>query len=141
MAKAKIDGLEAFAKTLKQMEKAGEKIAGHAVYKGAGVVADTVRQSINALPEIKGYGTEAHPLAGGVTSAQKKGLQDGLGISTMQTDAQGGVNVKIGFNGYNATRTKKFPAGQPNVLIARGVESGTSWKRKRPFFLKNFLFL
>ena len=67
-----------------------------------------------------------------MTAAQKQGLLDGLGIASMQEDA-GFYNVKIGFDGYNRTRTEKYPQGQPNQLVARGVESGTSWKQKRPF--------
>ena len=50
----------------------------------------------------------------------------------MKDDA-GYLNVKIGFDGYNAMRTEKYPQGQPNQLVARGVESGTSWKQKHPF--------
>lgn len=50
----------------------------------------------------------------------------------MQND-KGYLNVKIGFDGYNRTKTEKYPKGQPNQLVARGVESGTSWKQKKPF--------
>ena len=41
--------------------------------------------------------------------------------------------MKIGFDGYNKTKTKKYPKGQPNQVVARGVESGTTWKKKYPF--------
>ena len=71
-------------------------------------------------------------IPGGVTAPQKAGLIDGMGISPMQDDG-GYLNVKIGFDGYNATKTEKYPQGQPNQLVARGVESGTSWKQKKPF--------
>ena len=43
------------------------------------------------------------------------------------------VNVKIGFAGYNATRTDKYPQGQPNALIARAVNSGTTFRKKTRF--------
>ena len=48
-------------------------------------------------------------------------------------DDNGFINVKLGFDGYNATRTKKYPRGQPNVLIARSVNSGTTFRKKTKF--------
>lgn len=60
---------------------------------------------------------------------------DGLGISQMET-SEGTVNVKISFDGYNAMKTKKYPKGQPNILIARAIESGTSFRQKYPFVRK-----
>ena len=89
-------------------------------------------RTIKALPIVRGYGTTENPLPGGVTAPQKAGLIDGMGISPMQDDG-GYLNVKIGFDGYNATKTEEYPQGQPNQLVARGVESGTSWKEKKPF--------
>ena len=71
-------------------------------------------------------------MPGGVTAVQKEGLRKGLGITPLEDD-MGFYNVKIGFDGYNRTRTKEYPEGQPNQLVARGVESGTSWKQKHPF--------
>lgn len=132
MATIKFKGLEAYEKKLSRLSKEVEKIAGAAVYDGAGVVADEIRKNIQSLPIVKGYGTSSSPLPGGVTTAQKSGLLEGLGISPMQDD-NGFYNVKIGFDGYNRTKTKTYPQGQPNQLVARGLESGTSWKQKRPF--------
>ena len=43
------------------------------------------------------------------------------------------MNVKIGFDGYNRVITKKWPLGQPNQMVARSVESGTTWMKKNPF--------
>lgn len=43
------------------------------------------------------------------------------------------LNVKLGFDGYNGMKTKKYPKGQPNVLLARSIESGSSIAKKRPF--------
>ena len=42
-------------------------------------------------------------------------------------------NVKIGFDGYNRVKTKTWPQGQPNLMVARAIESGTSWMQKQPF--------
>ena len=32
------------------------------------------------------------------------------------------LNVKLGFDGYNGMKTKKYPKGQPNVLLARSIK-------------------
>lgn len=109
-----------------------DDVIGAAIYAGAGVVADAVRNSIEALPVVDGWGTPSHPLPGGVTAEQKAGLLQGLDIAHERNDG-GFRNVRLGFGGYNATKTKKFPQGQPNMLVARACESGTSWKRKKPF--------
>ena len=48
----------------------------------------------------------------------------------------GFYNVKIGFDGYNSVKTKRWPSGQPNAMVARSIESGTSWMTKQPFMRK-----
>ena len=132
MAKITFPGLSDYELMISRLSKGVDDIAGKAIYAGAGIVADAIKENIKDLPIVRGYGTEKDPLPGGVTAPQKAGLIDGLGISPMQSDA-GYLNVKIGFDGYNATKTEKYPQGQPNQLVARGVESGTSWKKKSPF--------
>lgn len=132
MAKITFPGLNDYELMISRLSKGVDDIAGKAIYAGAGIVADAIKENIKDLPIVRGYGTEKDPLPGGVTAPQKAGLIDGMGISPMQNDA-GYLNVKIGFDGYNATKTEKYPQGQPNQLVARGVESGTSWKQKKPF--------
>ena len=41
--------------------------------------------------------------------------------------------MKLGFDGYNKVKTRKYPQGQPNAMIARAVESGSSVRKKNPF--------
>lgn len=130
MGRITLKGFEEYEAALSRLRN--EELIGKVTYQGAKVVADEVRKSIQAIPVISGYGTKDHPLPGGVTRPQKEGLLAGFGISGIRNDG-GYYNVKLGFDGYNATRTDKFPQGQPNQLVARGVESGTSWKRKHPF--------
>ena len=133
MAYIRFPGLEEYERKLSQLERAyREQIAGKAIYEGAKIVADAIKRGIEGLPIVDGYGTPDEKLPGGVTTIQKGGLLDGLGIAPMQDD-MGYLNVKIGFDGYNKMKTTKYPNGQPNQLVARGVESGTSWKQKKPF--------
>lgn len=132
MAVIKFKNLEEYELRLSSLRKYSQGICGRAIYQGAKIVADEVRKGIEGLPVIRGYGTQSDPLPGGVTAAQKEGLLDGLGITPL-AEKDGFYNVKIGFDGYNKTKTKQYPQGQPNQLVARGAESGTSWKGKSPF--------
>ena len=132
MATIKFKNLGDYAFRLSRLGQRTKEICGRAIYPGAAIVADEIRKGIDGLPVVRGYGTPANPLPGGVTAAQKEGLQDGLGITPLSEKA-GFHNVKIGFDGYNSTVTAQYPRGQPNQLVARGVESGTSWKMKSPF--------
>ena len=50
----------------------------------------------------------------------------------MEND-KGYWNVKLGFDGYNKVKTKTYPNGQPNAMIARATESGSSVREKTPF--------
>lgn len=100
-------------------------------YAGAAVVADAVRKSIEALPVGPGTAKDGE-LIDTVTPIQKQGLLSGFGISPIQNH-DGFINVKLGFDGYNGTRTKNYPKGQPNVLIARAVNSGTTFRKKTRF--------
>ena len=120
---------------LEKLTNETDSICKHAVYEGAKVVADAIKQSIDALPvqappakqsyfylsqESRDAGEKLH----GISEAQKKGLQEGFGITNMRHE-NGDWNVKIGFEGYNEV--------QPNALIARSVESGSSVRDKTPF--------
>ena len=134
MASIKLDGLEPYMKDLEALNTSITGILKRGVYDGAAVVADAVRASIAGLSAVsdidakKAYRRhEQSPLS----QSQKAGLLAGLNLSEMQTGD--GANTKLGFGGLNTVRTKKYPNGQPNVMIAASVESGTSATRKQPF--------
>lgn len=132
MASITFKGIDAYVSQLKTLQNKSDEVIGRAVYDGAAVVADAIRKEIDAIPIVQNQrGTPEHPIDG-VTRTQKRGLQDGFGISPVQND-RGFINVRLGFAGYNKTKTKKYPKGQPNALIARAVNSGTSFRKKRRF--------
>lgn len=58
---------------------------------------------------------------------------DSFGVTKISMDQKGFYNRKIGFDGYNQVVTRAYPKGQPNQLIARVVESGSSYMDKMPF--------
>ena len=129
MATFEFGGIDTYIKQLDKLQAATKDgVIGKTVYAGADVVANSVRSAIQSLPE----GKEGDAGLGAVTPAQKRGLLEGFGISKMRDD-NGFVNVKLGFDGYNSVKTKKYPKGQPNALIARAVNSGTTFRKKTRF--------
>lgn len=110
-----------------------EEIAGSAIYVMANEVANQVKANISALPtssdkEYKGNSKYLIP------DKQKQGLLSSFGISKMKAVGSREWNVKLGFDGYNDVVTKTYPQGQPNALIARLTESGSTYRIKQPFF-------
>jgi hypothetical protein len=129
MATFQFGGIDTYIKQLDKLYAVTkDAIIGKTVYAGAAVVANRLRAATEDLPE----GRENEAIFGAVTPAQKRGLLDGFGISRMRDD-DGFVNVKLGFDGYNSVKTKKYPNGQPNALVARAVNSGTSFRKKTRF--------
>lgn len=133
-------GTEEYVRRLEQLGQKTPEMIGRAIYPAAGLVTDAIKENIRKIPVITDgrRGTPANPIDG-ITSAQKTGLINGLGIAHVQTDGAGFVNVKVGFSGYNtqvsttAKNAKWTNARQPNAMIARAVESGTSFRKKHPF--------
>lgn len=135
MAKWTMRGMDEYAAYLQRIGKNTREILGAGVYAMANTVADAVRKNIEALPakpDIEGIEAYRQGRKAQLTISEKKGLQEGFGISPMQNE-RGYLNVKLGFDGYNKVKTRKYPKGQPNVLIARSVESGSSVREKSPF--------
>ena len=127
-------GLDSYISYLQKIDAVTDEAIGEAVYEMAKVVADKVRSSIQALPTVSNEANIATYKKGysRLSDKEKQGLLDGFGISPLQEDS-GFVNVKLGFDGYNSVKTKKYPQGQPNALIARVTESGSSYREKTPF--------
>ena len=114
--------IDKYITLLESLGSIARGMCGEAVYQGAKIVTDEIRKSIDSIPAEK------------IDSVQRQGLKDGLGIATMRDD-MGYYNVKVGMDGYNNRVTKTYPRGQPNAMIARSIESGTSFSSKYPFIL------
>lgn len=127
-------GLDSYISYLQKIDAVTDEAIGEAVYEMAKVVADSVRSGIQALPTVSNEANIATYKKGysRLSDEEKQGLLDGFGVSPMQDDG-GYINVKLGFDGYNSVKTKKYPKGQPNALIARVTESGSSYREKTPF--------
>ena len=122
MATWKFEGNDKYIEMLHKLDVDADESIRRAVYKGAGVVADAIRASINSLPVDNDTKKDVRS---GPTSEEKDGLAAGFGISKMK-DEDGYINVKLGFAGRNVKK-------KANVQVARNLESGTSWLAKNPF--------
>ena len=130
MAKLYINpNIDTYIADLTKLFNDSEEICKRAAYEGARIVADKFRSEIEGIP-IRNF-DKGSGMVNGVTASQKAGLLAGLGIAHFRNDG-GFINVKIGMDGYNSTRTNQFPNGQPNALIIRSLESGTSFRSRNP---------
>jgi hypothetical protein len=112
------DGMDEYRDQLEGIEREIPKLVNSTLYEGAAILADAVQQEIDGLRQIP-------PEA-------RQGLHDGLGVARFWRE-NGSTVTKIGWEGYNKKRTKRWPKGQPNAMIARSVQRGTSWMRADRF--------
>lgn len=132
MAKIKTtfsDGINEYLQTLNRLGKEIEGISKQAIYEGAKIIADEIKNNIEALPTDEEWGTPKKMKAG-PTKAEKENIARGLGIAHMQ-DNKGTINTKIGYDDAGYDENNK-----PIQMIARSVNSGTSFMKKNPFFEK-----
>lgn len=121
MAKFQVGtGIDQYMAELRNLEQDAPEAIGKAIYQGAKIITDEIKGNIQQLSTRS------------ASDVERAGLLDGLGISKMEDDS-GYWNVKVGFDGYNAQVTKKYPKGHPNSMIARSIESGTSFRPKNSF--------
>lgn len=109
MPTIQFDGIDEYMERLQALGAQSREILQTAVYEGAAIVADEVRDRLHAVlsPDATGE------------------LENALGIAPMRND-RGYVNTRIGFDGYDSK-------GVANQLKANVLESGSSKQPKRPF--------
>ena len=123
-------GIDNYIDQLGNLEVTAPEAIGKAIYAGADIIADAIKANIEKMPVDD---TPHHKeKITGIRSIQKQGLLHSFGIARLKDD-NGYWNVKAGFDGYNNLKTKKYPKGQPNAMIARTFESGNSFTKKTPF--------
>lgn len=123
-------GMDEYLQKLGNLEFTASETIGKAVYEGADIVADAIKANIKKIPVDEKYHRDDK--LKGLKKIQVIGLEKSFGIAKAQNNS-GYYNVKAGFDGYNNLKTKKWPKGQPNVMIARTIESGNSITQKHPF--------
>ena len=125
MAKFKAELPNDLMKVFDELETNSSVMMGEMCKAGAKVVYDKVVSNLGKAFNPERVGT----------------LLKGLKITKVyETPSDDGINVHIGFYGYNTDKvTKAHPKGVPIPLIALAREYGTSsGEEKKPFFRKSF---
>lgn len=144
-------GIDEYIDRLDQLKDRTEAMITATIDPGAKIVADEVKKEIYALPvedrEQRNFKQSAKSKSGnrkstshktpskkrtGVLQVEKDGLIESMGLAPVRDD-NGFINRKLGFDGYNNHITNKYPKGHPNVVVARALESGTSFMQKNAF--------
>lgn len=133
MAKMTIKAGEEWALKLGKVGDASREICNKAVKAAAGILADEIRANINALPEDSYRHLRDGDMFTGLPPSQKEDLLDSLGVTPVLQDRAGWINAKVGFDGYGKYKTKKYPKGIPNPMLAASVERGSSVREATPF--------
>lgn len=131
MGKIKTFEAKEFQIKLATLADNAEKIAKAALYDGAGVVADAIREEIPNIPISEEWGTPHNPKRG-PSADEWLAINECLGISEMKTE-NGKTDVSIGFGGYSSITSNRWPKGIPAALVVRSVERGTSFMYATPF--------
>ena len=137
MATIRFSKLRDYELMLGKIGDASKDICGAAIYEGAKIIADEVKANLESLNVTTDELAMLKAKKGEptyITQRAKEGLIKSFGVTPMSQDDSGIYNVKLGFDGYNDVKTKKWTKGQPNQLIARACESGSSAMIKQPFF-------
>lgn len=123
----RVKGLEEYTRKIERLSNVFvlDDIIEKALHKGADVVADKTRANLMGIPVDNRRYVEGQ--RNGLLQVQKNGLLNSFGISEIQKKRIV-TNIKTGVD----KGTNKI--GQPNVTIARRLESGTSYMKKNPVF-------
>lgn len=132
MGNLTVKGLDSFVDFTNEIASQTDAIIKASMYEGVKILADEAKKAVEGLRTESGGQTPRY-----ITKIQKDGLKEGLGVARFRKE-DGKWTTVIGFNGYNRLRTRKYPNGQPNQLVARSVESGTSYQKKEPFMRKAY---
>lgn len=130
MVSMKMEGLDKFIDLCNLTVRQTDKLCGRAIYPGGGVMYESAKQSTQGMrTDTSGYhrGRKVGP-----SEEQKAALVESLGIAPIRKK-RWGMNVKIGYDGYNNIVTERWPQGQPNMMIARAAESGTTFMQAQYF--------
>lgn len=135
MPRIELKGFKQYIELLDITAAQANRMVKKSVYPGAKIVANQCKKEIRSLvtDEDRSHGR----MRNGPTKADVVGLINSLGIAKGRYNSDGTYDVKLGFDGYNElTKSKRHPKGLPNMMVARSVNSGTSFMKAQPFMEK-----
>ena len=130
MAKVTTTGLNETLKMLESIERNTDEILEDVLREGAMIATDEMRSQISKLRT-----SDEYEGGNGKRYAKKsdvQGLLDSLGFAPVRFNDTV-VDSNIGFDGYNDNRTKKYPKGHANRMVANAINRGTSFMIAQPF--------
>lgn len=127
----KTDGLDELARMLAELENRANEAASAGLFDGAGIVADALNNGINSIQTApfkyapKGQTRLPSP-------QEKAALQRKVGIAKFRKSGSE-VDTLIGIS-YDSGYTQIAGNTKSVAVIARSINSGTSFMKKQPVF-------
>lgn len=134
-ASANIKDLDALERKVRLAADKATGIAKKSLYDGAKIAADALRARVDGLDrvtDVEWINAARRREQTLLSVSQKNGLRNSLGIEKMKVESTT-VYTTVRFHGYNTVKTKSYPDGQPNALIAASCEKGTSRMTRQRF--------
>lgn len=150
MARIKVNGLAEYKLELSRLQdrRITEDICREVLKAGGEVVENAVRGEVAGLPRVskeearlkasaayrKAWNTgsfSGEHLRSGITDEEYRALDSSLGVAPMQ-EKNSVYDVKVGFAGYSQLGRSRVA----NQLLARAINSGTSFRAKNPFLVR-----
>lgn len=127
----KTDGLDQLAKMLAELGNKAQEVASGALFDGAGIVADAMNNGIRSIrTESFKYAKDGQTR---LPSPQEKAALDRkVGIAKFRKSGSE-VDTLIGIS-YGSGYTQISGKQKPVAVIARSINSGTSFMQKQPVF-------
>lgn len=134
MASIKFEGLEEFINLCIFTDKQLDRIVGRTIYPGGRVMSSAIQASMRNIRTSEEYQKNARQYGRKImpTKRQVAALIESFGIAKIRKNKYG-YNVKCGYDGYNDIVSERWPKGQPNAMIARSINKGTSFMMAQPF--------
>lgn len=129
-----------------EISKNTDKACKYSLYDAAGLAAGVIRAGIDGLHVVSDAAAIQawkHNTPTYICYTQRAGLYQSLGLTPMKKrngvwSIAAGIDNKDPVTGYNAIKTKRWPKGQPNIMIAASCEHGSSAMLAQPFIRPAF---
>jgi len=125
------DGLDDLGRMLAQIGNRAQEVASCALFDGAGIVANALNAGIKKIrTEPFKYAPEGQTRL--PSPQEKAALERKVGIARFRKDGEG-VDTLIGIS-YDSGYTQISGKQKAVSVIARSINSGTSFMKKQPVF-------
>ena len=124
------DGLDDLGRMLAELANEAQAVAAEALYDGAGLMADALNNGIDSI-KTEPFKYAANGQTRMPSPQEKAALERKIGIASFRKNgSEVDTLIGIGLDGYAQIAGKKKPV----AVIARSINSGTSFMQKQPVF-------